>query len=174
MCVRLLAVQSLRDSGVPLDLPRYLEKLLRVVHQFPTTDLLYAIRSTIAKQKIRVLELVSEDVLVDFVKTCKLLTNENTSRWHEAAIISINISSAVCDDVVFQVIRSPKTADIGSLGALGAWAVKVLLLFDSVKAGRVLHSLVARVMFFTSRNQDIPMSTRVRILDLVCETLDRF
>jgi hypothetical protein len=164
-------VQSTHVSDPPDYFIAYLEKLLRAVHRFPTTDLLYAIRGIIAKQSIQVLELVSEDTLVDFIKTCRLLTKDNNCHLHEAAIISINISTAVCDDIIFKAPGSRES--IGS-NTLGEWAKKLLSHVDGPKAPRLLHSIVARVMFFTSKNQNMPTSTRIKILDVACETLHRF
>ena len=142
LCSRLLASHSVQRSGIPADLPRYLEKLMRVIHQFPIAEPLHAMREIVAQQTAGVLELVSQNVLADFINTCKRLTKDSPSHWHEAAIISINISSAVCDEVFFKAPGYPKDmANPTCSDVLCEWACKLLRHFDGLKAPRVLHSI---------------------------------
>ena len=119
---------------------------MRLIHRFPTTTLLHTMRDIIAQQSARVLELVSQDALVDFIKTCKALTKDDTpnnpSNFHEAAVISVNISSAVCDEVFFKAPGYPKDmANPKGSDVLCKWAIKLSRHFDGLKAPRVLHSL---------------------------------
>jgi hypothetical protein len=116
---------------------------MRATHQFPNTDLLHGLREIVAMQSAQILDIVNEDVLEDFIKTCKLLTKDSTSNWHEAAIVSINIGSAICDDMFFDSPGWPqrKMPMSDRSNTFGDWSANLLAYFHGPKAVRFLHSI---------------------------------
>ena len=195
VCCRLLAACPMRN-GWPAGLPQFLEKLMRVDHlSSNNADLLHGLREIVAMQTSWVFLLVDQIVLMDFIDTCKLLTTDCVHNRHESALVSINIGSAVCSATYPKdFIGSQQRSKMPEMyKVLDEWGAKMSIYFHGPKAARSLYSigmftsdrymlenplmilaLAARVMFFTSRNQQISMANRSRTLDIVLETLDRF
>lgn len=116
---------------------------MRATHQFPNADLLHGLREIVATQSAQILDIVNEDVLENFIQTCKLLTKDSTSNWHEAAIVSINIASAIVDDMFFDSPGWPqrKVPMSERSNSFGDWGANMLAYFHGHKAVRFLHSI---------------------------------
>jgi hypothetical protein len=116
---------------------------MRATHEFPNADLLHGLREIVAMQSADILDVVPEDVLEEFIKTCKLLTKDSTSNWHEAAIVSMNIGSAVYNAMFFDEPGWPqRKAPVSERSdAFGHWGEKMMAYFQGYKAVRFLHSI---------------------------------
>lgn len=116
---------------------------MRATHEFPNADLLHGLREVVAMQSADILDAVTKETLEEFIKTCKLLTKDSTSNWHEAAIVSINIASAVYDGMFFDEPGWPqRMVPVSERSDLFCdWGRKMTAYFQGYKAVRFLHSI---------------------------------